>query len=66
MDKLENIFQLQDELNLRIGVNMKDMNDEDRKTKKAYSKKNSQKHEDNEINEKKSGLGNFLSRIFGK
>ena len=30
MDKLENIFQLQDELNLRIGVNMKDMNDEDR------------------------------------
>ena len=39
---------------------------ENRKTKKAYSKKNSQKHEDNEINEKKSGLGNFLSRIFGK
>lgn len=37
-----------------------------RKTKKAYSKKNSQKHEDNEIKEKKSGLGNFLSRIFGK
>ena len=30
MDKLENIFQLQDELNLRIGVNIKDMNDEDR------------------------------------
>ena len=36
---------------------------ENRKTKKAYTKKNSQKHEDNEIKEKKSGLGNFL---FGK
>ncbi|MAL85776.1 MAG: hypothetical protein CMI23_05415 [Opitutae bacterium] len=39
---------------------------ENRKTKKAYTKKNSQKHENNEIKEKKSGLGNFLSRIFGK
>ena len=39
---------------------------ENRKTKKAYTEKNSQKHVDNEIKEKKSGLGNFLSRIFGK
>ncbi len=30
MDKLENIFELQEELNLRIGVNMNEMNDEDR------------------------------------
>jgi len=39
---------------------------ENRKTKKTYTKKNSQKHEDKEIKEKKSGLGNFLSKIFGK
>ncbi|HAW97295.1 MAG TPA: dUTPase [Opitutae bacterium] len=30
MDKLENIFKLQEELNLRIGVNMDDMDDEER------------------------------------
>ena len=30
MDKLENIFELQDVLNRRIGVNMDEMNDEDR------------------------------------
>jgi dimeric dUTPase (all-alpha-NTP-PPase superfamily) len=30
MDKLENIFDLQEQLNLRIGVDMKTMNDEDR------------------------------------
>ena len=30
MDKLENIFELQDVLNRRIGVKMDEMNDEDR------------------------------------
>lgn len=30
MDKLDNIFELQDELNRRIGVDMSSMNDEDR------------------------------------
>jgi dimeric dUTPase (all-alpha-NTP-PPase superfamily) len=30
MDKLENIFDLQEQLNLRIGVNMETMNDEER------------------------------------
>ena len=30
MDKLENIFELQDVLNRRIGVNMDETNDEDR------------------------------------
>jgi dimeric dUTPase (all-alpha-NTP-PPase superfamily) len=30
MDKLDNIFELQDELNRRIGVDMSAMNDEDR------------------------------------
>ena len=30
MDKLENIFKLQEELNLRIGVKMDDMDDEER------------------------------------
>ena len=30
MDKLENIFELQEQLNSRIGVNMNDMSDEDR------------------------------------
>ena len=30
MDKLDNIFELQDELNRRIGVEMSSMNDEDR------------------------------------
>ncbi|MEK9773522.1 MAG: dUTPase [Opitutae bacterium] len=30
MDKLENIFELQDILNRRIGVNMDEMNDEER------------------------------------
>ena len=30
MDKLENIFDLQEQLNLRIGVDMETMNDEDR------------------------------------
>ena len=30
MDKLENIFDLQEQLNSRIGVDMKDMNDEQR------------------------------------
>ena len=30
MDKLENIFNLQEQLNSRIGVEMKSMNDEDR------------------------------------
>jgi dimeric dUTPase (all-alpha-NTP-PPase superfamily) len=30
MDKLENIFNLQEQLNSRIGVNMNDMSDEDR------------------------------------
>ena len=30
MDKLENIFELQDVLNRRIGVNMDEMNDEER------------------------------------
>jgi dimeric dUTPase (all-alpha-NTP-PPase superfamily) len=30
MDKLENIFDLQEQLNVRIGVDMKDMNDEER------------------------------------
>lgn len=30
MDKLENIFDLQEQLNSRIGVDMKDMNDEER------------------------------------
>jgi len=30
MDKLDNIFELQDELNRRIGVDMGSMNDEDR------------------------------------
>jgi len=30
MDKLENIFDLQEQLNARIGVDMKDMNDEER------------------------------------
>ena len=30
MDKLENIFELQDVLNRRIGVKMEEMNDEDR------------------------------------
>ena len=30
MDKLDNIFELQDELNRRIGVDMSFMNDEDR------------------------------------
>jgi len=32
MDKLENIFELQEQLNSRIGVNMNEMNDEDRAT----------------------------------
>ena len=30
MDKLENIFDLQEQLNARIGVNMKDMDDDER------------------------------------
>ena len=30
MDKLENIFELQEQLNSRIGVNMNEMNDEER------------------------------------
>jgi|TARA_B100001057_G_scaffold9898_1_gene9365 dimeric dUTPase (all-alpha-NTP-PPase superfamily) len=30
MDKLENIFDLQEQLNVRIGVDMKDMDDEER------------------------------------
>ena len=30
MDKLENIFELQDVLNKRIGVNMDELNDEER------------------------------------
>jgi len=30
MDKLDNIFELQDELNRRIGVDMSSLNDEDR------------------------------------
>ena len=30
MDKLENIFDLQEQLNPRIGVNMKDMDDDER------------------------------------
>ena len=30
MDKLENIFDLQEQLNLRIGVDMETMNDEER------------------------------------
>ena len=30
MDKLDNIFELQEELNRRIGVDMSSMNDEDR------------------------------------
>lgn len=30
MDKLENIFDLQEQLNLRIGVDMEKMNDDDR------------------------------------
>lgn len=30
MDKLENIFELQEQLNKRIGVDMSDMTDEDR------------------------------------
>ena len=32
MDKLENIFDLQEQLNVRIGVDMKDMDDEERTT----------------------------------
>ena len=31
MDKLDNIFEPQDELNRRIGVDMSSMNDEERK-----------------------------------
>ena len=30
MDKLENIFELQEQLNSRIGVNMNEMNDDER------------------------------------
>ena len=30
MDKLENIFELQEQLNKRIGVDMSDLSDEDR------------------------------------
>ena len=30
MDKLENIFDLQEQLNARIGVHMNEMNDEER------------------------------------